>query len=64
VNNYKILTDAGVILAPANPGFYLNPTSIDDLADFVAGKLMDLLQIPHTLSTRWNPPPGTRTKEC
>ena len=25
VNNYKLLTDAGGILAPANPGFYLNP---------------------------------------
>src|ERR1041384_8307902 len=27
VTNYKLLTDAGAILCPANPGFYLNPTT-------------------------------------
>jgi 4-hydroxy-3-polyprenylbenzoate decarboxylase len=55
VNNYKILSDAGVILASANPGFYLNPTSIDQLFDFVAGKVMDLLGVEHPLQTRWEP---------
>ena len=55
VNNYKTLSDAGVILAPANPGFYLNPTSVDDLLDFVAGRLLDLFAIPHTLEIRWDP---------
>src|SRR5437868_11449172 len=28
VGNYKTLSDAGVVLCPANPGFYLNPTSV------------------------------------
>jgi 4-hydroxy-3-polyprenylbenzoate decarboxylase len=55
INNYKILSDAGVILAPANPGFYLNPSSVGDIVDFVAGKVMDLLGVPHALETRWNP---------
>jgi flavin prenyltransferase len=55
VNNYKILTDAGAIIAPANPGFYLNPTSVGDLVDFVAGKLLDLMGVPHALETRWDP---------
>src|SRR5580700_11150005 len=41
VNNYKTLTDAGAIMAPANPGFYLNPASVGEIADFVAGKLLD-----------------------
>src|SRR5712672_1612305 len=31
VTNYKILTDAGVIVAPANPGFYLNPTTVAEV---------------------------------
>src|SRR5580692_6781165 len=31
VSNYKPLTDAGVIIAPANPGFYLNPTTIGEI---------------------------------
>jgi 4-hydroxy-3-polyprenylbenzoate decarboxylase len=55
VNNYKILSDAGVIMAPCNPGLYLNPTSVEDIADFVAGKLLDLLHIPHQFDTRWDP---------
>lgn len=67
VNNYKILTDAGAILAPANPGFYLNPNSLGDIVDFVAGKLMDLLGVPHALDTRWDPknirPPSMASKQ-
>jgi 4-hydroxy-3-polyprenylbenzoate decarboxylase len=55
VNNYKLLSDAGAILAPANPGLYLNPTTVGEIADFVAGKLMDLLGVKHHLDTRWDP---------
>jgi len=55
VMNYKTLTDAGVILAPANPGFYLNPTTIAEIVDFVAGKLLDLIGVHHTFETRWDP---------
>jgi len=55
VNNYKILSDAGVILAPANPGLYLNPTSVAEIVDFVAAKLLDLVGVPHELPTRWDP---------
>jgi 4-hydroxy-3-polyprenylbenzoate decarboxylase len=55
VNNYKTLSDAGVILAPANPGLYLNPTTVGEIVDFVAGKLLDLVGVPHALQTRWDP---------
>src|SRR3954465_492073 len=55
VNNYKALSDAGVILCPANPGFYLNPTSVCEVVDFVAGKLMDLIGVKHAYDTRWDP---------
>jgi polyprenyl P-hydroxybenzoate/phenylacrylic acid decarboxylase-like protein len=55
VNNYKILSDAGVILAPANPGLYLNPTTVGEVVDFVAGKLLDLLGVAHDWETRWEP---------
>jgi 4-hydroxy-3-polyprenylbenzoate decarboxylase len=55
VNNYKTLSDAGVIVCPANPGFYLNPTTVGDVVDFVAGKLLDLVGVPHALETRWDP---------
>lgn len=55
VNNYKILTDAGVIIAPCNPGFYLNPTTVGEVVDFVAGKLLDLIGVSHSMDTRWDP---------
>ena len=55
VNNYKALTDAGAIVAPANPGFYLNPTTVGEIVDFVAGKLLDLMGVPHAFETRWEP---------
>jgi len=64
VNNYKTLTDAGVVLASANPGFYLNPNSVMEIVDFVAGKLLDLVGVKHSFDTRWDPknirPPATR----
>ena len=63
VTNYKILTDAGAIVAPTNPGFYLNPTTVGEVVDFVAGKLLDLCGVRHALDTRWDPknvrPPAT-----
>jgi 4-hydroxy-3-polyprenylbenzoate decarboxylase len=55
VNNYKILSDAGVIVAPCNPGLYLNPTTVAEIIDFVAGKLLDLSGVPHAFETRWQP---------
>lgn len=55
INNYKSLSDAGVILCPANPGFYLNPTTVLEVVDFVAGKLLDLVGVKHNLDTRWDP---------
>jgi 4-hydroxy-3-polyprenylbenzoate decarboxylase len=44
---------AGGIICPASPGFYNRPRSIDDLVDFVAGKVLDLLGVPHALVRRW-----------
>lgn len=47
------LNEAGAIICPASPGFYTLPETIDDLIDFVVGKLLDLLEVPHELDTRW-----------
>jgi len=58
ITNYQLLTDAGAIIAPANPGFYMNPSSVEQVVDFVAGKLLDLLHVPHQLHTRWDPLPA------
>ena len=55
ITAYKILTDAGAIVCPPNPGFYLNPTTVLEVIDFVAGKLLDLAGVKHSLDTRWDP---------
>lgn len=47
------LTLAGAIVCPTNPGFYLGPKSIEDIVDFVVGKVLDLLGVEHDLKTRW-----------
>ena len=64
INNYKTLSDAGVVLASTNPGFYLNPTTVGEVIDFVAGKLLDLVGVSHAFDTRWDPknvrPPASR----
>lgn len=53
LDNMQKLTQAGAIICPASPGFYKKPQSIDDLADFVVGRLLDLLHIEHSLDVRW-----------
>lgn len=45
-------SQAGAIICPACPGFYLGPKTVDDLVDFVVGRLMDLVGVPHGLDTR------------
>ena len=47
------LSEAGAIICPASPGFYMKPTAVGDLVDFVVGKLLDLVDVPHRLDTRW-----------
>jgi 4-hydroxy-3-polyprenylbenzoate decarboxylase len=49
------LHDAGAVVLPASPGFYGagGQASAGQLVDFVAGKVLDALGVPHTLFTRW-----------
>jgi 4-hydroxy-3-polyprenylbenzoate decarboxylase len=53
IENMRTLTLAGAIVCPTNPGFYLNPRSIEEIVDFVVGKVLDLLHVNHDLKTRW-----------
>jgi flavin prenyltransferase len=55
IANMLRVSQAGGLICPACPGFYLVPKSIDELVDFVAGRVLDLLGQPHALRTRWNP---------
>lgn len=49
------LHDAGAVVLPASPGFYGAgaQASARQLVDFIAGKVLDALMVPHTLSRRW-----------
>jgi len=53
IRNMAAATEAGAIICPANPGFYLMPRSIDDLVDFIAARTLDLLGVEHNLGARW-----------
>ena len=46
--------EAGALLAPLNPGFYLLPKTIDEIVDFMAAKMLDLLGVEHELDVRWD----------
>jgi len=53
IEAYRTLTLAGAIVCPTNPGFYLLPRSVEEIVDFMVGKVLDLLKVEHDLKTRW-----------
>jgi flavin prenyltransferase len=57
------LHDAGAVVLPASPGFYGAGAraTAQQLIDFVAGKVLDALAVPHTLLTRWTGELGQRS---
>lgn len=53
IENMRTLTLAGATICPTNPGFYLHPQTVGDIIDFTVGKVLDLLDVQHSLETRW-----------
>lgn len=53
LENMAKVSHLGAIILPAMPGFYHNPRTIDDLADFISGKILDQLGIDNDLYARW-----------
>ncbi|MEU3858939.1 UbiX family flavin prenyltransferase [Streptomyces sp. NPDC028722] len=47
------LDDAGAVVVPASPAFYAGATHIQDLVDFVGGRVLDAAGVGHGLYRRW-----------
>jgi 4-hydroxy-3-polyprenylbenzoate decarboxylase len=47
------LHDAGATVLPASPAFYAGAQSVQQLVDFVAAKVLDVLGVEHDLIRRW-----------
>lgn len=54
LKNMLSLSEAGAVILPAMPGFYHKPETVEDMVDFVVGKVMDSLGIENALFKRWN----------
>lgn len=53
LQNLLRIEEAGAKILPAMPAYYNNPRTIDDMVDFVVGKVLDQLGIEHSLYERW-----------
>jgi 4-hydroxy-3-polyprenylbenzoate decarboxylase len=53
LKNMVLCAEAGAIMLPAMPAFYQLPKTLDDLADFVAGKILGALGFDHDLYPPW-----------
>ncbi|MCZ8203279.1 MAG: UbiX family flavin prenyltransferase [Gemmatimonas sp.] len=53
LENLTAVTRAGATVIPAAPGFYHQPTAIAELVDFMVARVLDHLQLEHTVGKRW-----------
>jgi 4-hydroxy-3-polyprenylbenzoate decarboxylase len=53
LENQVRVARAGAVIVPAMPAFYNKPQSFEDLADFVAGRVLSVLRVPHSLIEPW-----------
>ena len=53
LENMLKLARLGVVIMPPQPAFYHKPKKVDELVDFVVGKIMDRAGVKHSLFKRW-----------
>jgi 4-hydroxy-3-polyprenylbenzoate decarboxylase len=53
LRNLTAVAEAGAVVLPASPAFYTLPKTLDDMIDFVVGRICDQLGVEHSLAKRW-----------
>lgn len=53
LRNMATVAEAGAVVLPPAPAFYNHPQSIADLVDFIVGRVLDHLNVEHSLFERW-----------
>ena len=53
IKNMLKAKQSGAILLPAMPAFYYKPKKIEDMVDFIVGKILDQIGVKHSLFNRW-----------
>jgi len=53
LENMLKLARLGVKIVPPLVGFYYKPKKIDDIVDFIAGKILDVIRVEHKMFKRW-----------
>jgi len=53
LKNLTVLSEAGVSIVPAMPGFYHKPKTIEELVDMMVMKILDVMKINSDLVSRW-----------
>jgi 4-hydroxy-3-polyprenylbenzoate decarboxylase len=53
LRNMVLCAEAGAMILPAMPAFYQQPKTLDDIADFMAGKILSALGFDHQLYPAW-----------
>ena len=53
IDNMRRVCEAGAVMLPASPGWYHDVRELADLVDFVVARILDQLDVEHTLMRRW-----------
>lgn len=54
LRNLLRAAEAGAVVLPAMPAFYTKPKTIEDMVNFIVGRILDLLNVSHSLYPRWS----------